>query len=149
MISLVKKPKSSRSRRQGFSLIEAILASSILALTAMFAIGAIVYAQQSIFSIDQRQGAVFFAEEGLEASRSIRDGAFNALADGTHGLAASAGIWVFSGAEDTQGIYTRNLTVTALTESVKEVTANVSWQTVDGKNQTVSLKTRLANWRGD
>ena len=77
------------SLSKGFSLVEVILSSAVFALLVTALVGAYLYGQESTALAGNRARAVMLAEEGLEATRNIRDGGFNDLGVGIHGLGRS------------------------------------------------------------
>ncbi len=140
---LLKKVKN-----RGFSTIETLLASSILVLIVTAFMGAFIYGSESTALAGQRARATFLAEEGLEASRNIRDAGFSNLTDGTKGLAISGNQWTFSGSSDlTDSFYTRQITISTIDSSRKQVTSAVTWQQNPQRTGSVSLVTYLTNWK--
>jgi|SRR3989344_1360406 len=132
---------------KGFSNIEALLSAAILILIVTAFMGAYSYGSQSTAIAGQRTRATFLAEEGLEAARNIRDSSFGNLAAGTYGLAISSNQWVFSGSSDTTGEFTRQLIVTSVDASRKQVTSTVTWQQNPQRAGSVSTTTYLTNWQ--
>ena len=130
----------------GFSLVEVILASAVFGLLVTALVGAYLYGQESTMLAGNRARAVLLAEEGLEAARNIHDGGFNDLAIGTHGLAISANQWTFSGTQDVNDIFTRQIEIANVDTTRKIVTATVTWQQNPQRTGSVSLATRLTNW---
>lgn len=135
-------------KQKGFSTIEALLASSILVLIVTAFMGAYIYGSESTASAGQRSKATFLAEEGLEASRNIRDSGFSNLSNGTNGLVISSGQWTFSGTSDiTDSFYTRQITISTAGTNRKQVVSTVTWQQNNQRTGSVSLTTNLTNWR--
>ncbi len=132
--------------QQGFSLVEVILASAVFVSLVTALVGAYIYGQESTALAGNRGRAVMLTEEGLEAVRNIRDPSFSCLIDGTHGLAVSGGVWVFSGSQDTNGIFTRQVIISSVDTKRKLVTANVTWQQNPQRSGIVSFVSRLTNW---
>ncbi len=132
--------------KKGFSLVEVILAGSLFALLVTAFIGAYLYGEESSMLAGARTRAVMLAEEGLEATRNIRDASFSNLTDGNHGLAIAGNQWAFSGATDTNGIFTRQVVVSTVDTKRKNVTSNVTWQQNGGRSGVVSLVTELTNF---
>ncbi len=130
----------------GFSIIEVILAVSIFGILVAAIIGALIYGRQSTALSGTRSRAVFLAEEGIEASRNIRDSGFGNLAVGAHGLATSPSGWVFSGVQDATDIFTRQVEVASINTQTKIVTSTITWQQTESRNGRVVLSTRLTNW---
>ncbi len=144
----------SRSTRKGrsttdlpaFSTVEVILAATIFAMIVTAFIGALLYGQEATALGGNRARAVLLAEEGLEAARNIRDAGYANLTDGTYGLAVSSGQWIFSGAQDATGTFTRRVTVSSVDTKRKLITSAVTWQQNAQRTGTVTLTSRLTNW---
>lgn len=135
-------------KASGFSTIEVLLSSSILVLIVTAFMGAFIYGSESTALAGQRARAAFLAEEGLEASRNIRDANFSNLTDGAKGLAVSGNQWVFFGTSDTtDNFYTRQITISSIDSKRKQVVSNVTWQQNNQRTGSVSLTTYLTNWR--
>jgi len=132
---------------KGFSLIEALLAASIFTLIVTGFVGAFLYGQESTVLSGNRARAVFLAEEGLEATRNIRDDSFSNLTDGNHGIAVSGNEWVFSGTTDVNGIFTRQIEIGTIDISRKIATSTVTWQQNQQRQGSVSLTTYFNNWQ--
>ena len=129
----------------GFSVVEVLLAATIFGMLVTALIGALVYGQAASVDAGEQARANMLAEEGVEAVRNIRDAAYANLVDGTYGLVQSGGTWTLSGASDTTGIFTRQVTISTVDTVRKLVTATVSWPTLTGTAQ-VSVSSRLTNW---
>jgi len=120
--------KKECSNTDGFSVVELVIAVSIFSLIVTAFVGALLYFNKSAALAGSRARAVFLAEEGLETARNMRDEDFTALTDGT--------------VEDTVDIFTRQVEVSTVDATTKEVTANVNWG-----QTSVSLVTYLTDWR--
>lgn len=131
---------------KGFSVVEALLAVSIFALLVTALFGAYFYGQESAVLAGNRTRAALFAEEGIEATRNIRDAGFSNLIDGTHGLSTAGNQWSFSGASDTLGIFTRSVVVSPVDSHRKNVVSTVTWQQNPERSGTVSVATELTEW---
>lgn len=131
---------------KGFSVVEVLLAASIFSLLVTALAGAYFYGQESATLAGARARAGLLAEEGLEASRSIRDGGFANLVDGAHGLAVSGSVWTYSGTQDIAGQFTRSVTVSAIDAATKQLVSTVTWQQNAQRTGTASATTRLTNW---
>lgn len=148
-LQLAQKGNWTIKMKNGFSTVEALLASSILALIVTVFIGAYIYGSESTALAGQRARATFLAEEGLEAARNIRDASFANLSNGNKGLAISGNQWNFSGTSDvTDGFYTRQLTFSSIDSKRKQVISTVTWQQNGQRTGSVSLTSYLNNWRG-
>lgn len=132
---------------KGFSLVEIILGSALFALLIPVFVGALIYSGETAVLSGKRAQAVFFAEEGLEAVRNIRDEDFSLLVDGVHGLSISGGEWTLSGTSDTNGIFTRFVTISSIDADRKQASSEIIWQQNNQRTGSVSYSTRLTNWR--
>jgi hypothetical protein len=132
---------------QGQSLVEVVLALALFTL----GIGAITYlllvAQSSSRQRIERVVATLLAEEGIEASRSIRDGGFSALLPGVHGITLTDGRWVFSGGNDTDGKYTRTITVSDISSTTKNVDCTVAWDYSLSRADQVEVAATFTDWQ--
>ena len=136
-----------KKERKGFTLIE-VLFSIVLMSGALSAILLSMSGQISqITASSQELEASALAEEGIEAARSIRDGDWEALAVGTHGLEFTAGTWLFSGSSDTFNDFTREVTVTEISTNERQVDVDVTWEGRNGQTRNYELSTVLGNWR--
>jgi len=149
--------------KQGFSLLEIILA---VALFAIFATGAAATILRGINLNrlgNEYTGAAQYAAEGIEAARSIKNQAFANLINsvGT-GITKTGTIWTFSGASNTFDKYTRTLAIAdvyrdgsgnvvatggTLDALSKKATSTVQWNFATGKNETFSTISYFTNWK--
>jgi prepilin-type N-terminal cleavage/methylation domain-containing protein len=134
------------TKQSGFSLVEIILALAILALLTVALIGNFIYSQESAVVAGAKSRAAFLAEEGLEATRNIRDADFANLVDGNYGLTTSSNQWVFSGTQDVTDIYTRQIQISTPSANRKQIISQVTWQQTAQRTGTISLTTYLTNW---
>ncbi|MBN1585325.1 hypothetical protein JW899_03080 [Candidatus Uhrbacteria bacterium] len=145
----------------GFSILEAIISVAVFGILAsgvmMLVTGPMSVANKSA----DRQRALFLSEEGVEASRSIRDEGWAGLAVGSHGLSSVSGRWRFSGPEDsTPDGFTRVVTVSEVRRDTegnivvsggnpdkrtRQVTSTVSWDDF-GQVRSVSSVAYLTDW---
>ena len=146
ILPLTAKERLTISKASGFSLVEIVLASAIFVLLVSALIGNLIYTQESAVVAGARARAVFLAEEGLEASRNIRDAAFANLVDGNYGLASSSNQWIFLGTQDVTDIYTRQIQISTPSANRKQIVSQVTWQQTPQRTGTVSLTTYLTNW---
>lgn len=133
------------NNQRGFSPVEVLLAATVFAFLATAIIGAIVYGRASTAAAGERVRATTLAEEGNEAVRNIRDAGFANLTDGTYGLAQSGGNWALSGSSDANGIFTRQVAISTVDATRKNVAVTVSWPQGATTAQTV-VSSRLSNW---
>lgn len=129
----------------GFSAVEALLAATVFGIIVAAIGGALVYSRSSADVSGDRARALALAGEGLEAVRNIRDNSYASLVDGTFGLIQSSNQWALSGASDTSGIYTRQITVASNGANRKTITSKVTWPSLASTSE-VTLTSQLTNW---
>lgn len=133
--------------KNGQSLIEALIAMS----AAVLIIGGLLVAvtvsiKSAQFSRNQTL-ATKYANEGMEAVRSIRDRSWALLVYGNYGLQVS-GQWSFASNPDTPAVgFTRVVKVedvAPVDANKKKVTVTVSWSDASGthKSELVSYFTK-------
>ncbi|QQS60849.1 MAG: prepilin-type N-terminal cleavage/methylation domain-containing protein [Candidatus Moraniibacteriota bacterium] len=132
--------------RKGFSVVEAVVATAIFSIIVASIMTSIFSTNRIVFFSGEKSRATFLAEEGLEATKSIRDKDFENLIDGTYGLDTQGGEWIFSGSQDIQDIFTRSITISSLNENTKKVQSTIQW-TQDSEEKIVTLESRLTNWK--
>lgn len=136
-------PKKSNS---GFSLVEIVLASGVLALLSIIFLGILTYGQESTVRAGQRTRAVFLAQEGLEAARSIRDQNFSNLTVGNFGL-GSDGQWSLITQPEIIDIFTRTISIADVDLHTKQIVSKVQWKQAGATVVDISLSTLLTDWR--
>ncbi len=150
-----------RGQRRGASIIEILLA---VAIFGALAAGLLVFVWEPMTasgSASEWNRAVFLAEEGLEAARSIRSGGWTHLTEGPHGIAKPGGVWQFSGTSDTSDGFTRVVTVGMVERDAngnivdsgglpdprtKLVTSTVSWGSLFGGTKSLDFSAYITNW---
>jgi len=152
-----------RSTVNGQSILEVIVALGIFSLIAAAMVSMTTGSFLSLQQGGQQTTAEALAQEGIEAMRSIRDGAFNEIYVSPATVSISGNQWVVvSGASETIGDYTRTLTVAAMCRDGNDdlatcpatytdahtwqVTSSVSWVTIPGKTDTVQRVAYITNW---
>ncbi len=131
---------------RGFSLVEVVLATALVGLFLSACSVGLVYGVRSTKEAGRKQQAMYFAEEGLVAVQNIRDAAYTDLVNGTWGLAITGNQWNLSGESDTNGLFTRAVTITESDAIKKQVTSTVTWADTSRKIQTISLVTYFSDW---
>lgn len=131
---------------KGFSLVEVLLAVAIFALFVTGLVGGLIYGQQSTALAGAQSRATVLADEGLEATRNIRDANFSNLTNGTFGLTTTGNQWNLSGSSDTTDIFTRQIVISTVDANTKQIVATVTWTQNAQRAGSVSLTTYLANW---
>lgn len=131
--------------KQGFSLIEVLISSALLLVLSTLFISATLSAGEGSQVAGSTARATFIAQEGLEAVRNLRDYSYASLTPGTYGLSTSTGTWTLSGSSDTQGIFTRIVTIQTVSASTSQVTSTVTWQKSPTRSGVVSLTSKVSD----
>ncbi|MDD2807538.1 MAG: type II secretion system protein [Patescibacteria group bacterium] len=153
-------------KQSGFSLVEVILAVALFGLFATALIGLLMNSYGSDIQAKEKDAATIYAQQGIDAVRSIRRQAWNFLVNGSYGLDQSIGHWQFSGSSDflaakftcvtTIGNACRDVgknLVDCVTPGsqidleTKKVTVVVSYTAVNGVLNKVILNSYLTNWQ--
>lgn len=142
--------------KKGYSVIEVLLAGSILALAVAGIVSAILIAQRNNQASIAQSQALEMSKEGLEALRSIRNVDYSLLVNTVSpaALSFSGGQWsiVTSPASNidqlTSPLRTRRITIATDTTALdaKLVTVTVTYQiNPEGDTKTISLSETIAN----
>jgi len=134
-----------KTHTQGFSLVEIILAVSILAMSITFTVGAVIFGQQSMAIAASRNRAVFIAEEGLEAVRNIRNRNFSNLSSGTYDVQINNNRWQLTTPGTQTDGFARTITIDDIDSDRKKVTSEVEWPQTLQRTGKVTLVTYLTN----
>lgn len=147
----------------GWSLVEAMVAMAIFALVAVSLVSLSAGSLNPWLGRGATNQAEALAQEGLEATRTIKDRAWNELVFAKSGLNWSGSAWSLTGenTEETIGEYTRYLEfanvcrndqgqiavcpATRTDPHLKQVKATVKWG-VTPLNKQVIKTIYLANW---
>lgn len=132
--------------KSGMTLVEVIISLAIFVLLVGAASQAYLYSNRVAIQEDDKAIALNYAEEGIEATRSIRDQNYSLLTAGTKGLGLVSNTWQFVGTSDVNNGFLRRITLTAVDADTFNVVSQVDWS-YKGATSSVSLNTRLTNWR--
>ncbi len=135
------------SLSNGFSLVELLVSISIFLVFVISMNSAMGNVTTVSRNATNRERAVVLAEEGLEATRNIRDANFSNLVDGTYGLSSSGGQWNFAGTSDITDIFTRQLTISTVNANQKQVNVAITWADQSSATNSVTSSTYFTNWR--
>jgi|GEM_PF-1952003 len=136
----------SHTKNRGFSLVEVIVSSALVLILSLTFIQATLAGQSGTQAAGMRARATLVAEEALEAVHNIRDFSFLGVTDGTYGLTQAGGTWSLSGSSDTQGPFTRTITISSVDVTTKLVTAKVSWTNLAGTISSTSLSSYVTDF---
>lgn len=128
----------------GFSTVEIMVALTVVVLVIIAAV-TLIFGSQS-FSVDAETNAeaLHKAQAMLEDARALSRQDFNAL-NSTHQNPAVGNCPVDFMAD---GIYCKQILVTQVSSSTKNVTSLVSWNIGDTRPQAIKLSTRLSVFTG-
>lgn len=153
------------SGSSGQSIIEIIVALAIFITIASGSIIAIIGSLSTTRLAEEETTAALFAQQGIEATQSIRNQDWDNLTNGDHGVDAGGGSWSFSGTSDDPdgtGKYTRVVNVAdvqrdgnedivssggTVDDETKLITSTVTWNFTPGRNNEVQSTTYLTNWQ--
>lgn len=144
----MKREESNLSRGQ--SLVELLIALGVFVTT----VSAVIFVLLSSYISNLRSGenyrALFLAEEGLEAVRSIRNNDWNDLVAGSYGLAVSGSDWIFSGSQEDISSKLKEGARQVIIENIdsdrKKITSKITWKSPQNLPREISLISRLTGW---
>lgn len=153
--------------QKGFGIIEVIVAMALFITVAVVGITTVV----GSFSVNrlgnEETEATLYAQQGIEAVRSIKNQGWTApflatsCASGC-GVSADNSSWEWSGLSNTNGDYTRTISVTNVERDgngdivenggtndpdTKKIISTVTWNFTPTRNNTLTLETYLTNFR--
>lgn len=148
----------------GQSVIEVIVAVSLMVIIAASSVIAVLGSFKTSLLAEQETKASFLANQGIEATQSIRNQSWDNLTNGNHGLTNSGDTWAFSGTSDTDasGVFTRIITIAdvqrnddgnivisggTVDEDTKQVLSSITWNFTPTRSLTVDLTSLLTNWQ--
>jgi len=136
-----------RPVRSGQSLVEAIVAIGITVLVITGLVVLAVGAVRSATLSRNRALAVQYAQEGMEALRSVRDRGFAELpTSGINRVVWTGSEWSTLAGTETLESFTRSFTSTQISPGKLKVALTVAWSDSAGAH-TVDLTTYLTNWQ--
>lgn len=133
---------------KGQSLLEIVIALGLFMIGAMVAGTLLVTQFTSSKTHSDIIRATQLAEDGLESARAIRNRSWYALTVGDHGLTVQNNLISFSGASDTNGPFTRTVTISLIDTNTKQITSTVTWQPSPLRPNHISLTSYATKWRG-
>ena len=140
------KKEFSVIKLKAFSLIEVILAIALFSLYSTSIIVFITHGEESILRVGQKAKASFLAEEGIEATRAIRNENFENLIDGSYGIDSVSGKWQLVSSPTQIDGFSREITISTVDNNTKKITSKISWSKRDGSSTFLEFLTQLTNW---
>lgn len=136
-----------RTSTKGQSLLEILFALAVFTV-GVVAIGYLIFDSfiSLRYGIESTQ-ARLLAQEGIEAASSLIEMSFDTVPAGTYGLQLMDNTWSLASSSDTQGIFSRTLTVTNRDVSTKHVNVEVTWDTDTNNQKSVAFTSRFTDWR--
>jgi len=137
----------SANKKGGYSIIEILIA--MVLFTASISLTIILFSNSQNVLVNRENNilAKSLSNEGLNGANVILKNNWQSIADGQYGLSWENNTWSFSDIQDTQGIFTRKITITTMENSERKIKSAVTWQESplrpEGK---VELATILTNW---
>jgi Tfp pilus assembly protein PilV len=140
--------RSGRSAgRPGQSLVEAIVAIGITVLVITGLVVLAVGAVRSATLARNRSLAVQYAQEGMEALRSVRDRSFSELpTSGTNRVVWTGADWGVLAGSETIGSYVRSFTSEQISAGKLKIALAVTWTDSAG-DHAIDLTTYLTDWQ--
>lgn len=139
------KVSNKNSNRTGALVIELLVSIFVFSIISVSIVSWVLNSGSFIQKENNIIAAINLAEEGQNAALSISQGSWTNLTSGTFGISKSANSWILSGNSDTNGIFTRQLTITQLSTTTKQVVTNINWLD-NGQNKQISFEQTLSNW---
>lgn len=145
------------SYKKGYSVIEVLLAGSILALAVTGIVASLIIAQRNNQASIAQSQALAMAKEGIEALKSIRDRNYKQLVNTNNAAlifnANNDNEWTINSSPSsnsdqlTNPLRTRRITIAdSTTANAKLVTVTVTYQiNPEGQTSTIQLSETLAN----
>jgi len=136
---------------KGQSFIELLIAMGVFTLIISAVVFLVLDSYVSHRAGREKTLATFLAEEGLEATRSIRNNDWDDLKEGKHGIIITKNGWAFSGTGNNlssrlnQGH--RVITVEDIDPDRKKIISSIEWKLTENRPQEVVLTTYLTNWQ--
>jgi len=146
-----------KDNKKGIAVIEILIVIAIITITLTSILGLTNFSLKASILAKETTQAVNLAQEAIEAVRSIRDGNWDKMANGNHGLTNAGGNWDFEGTENIINEFTRTVLIEGVQRDAndniiesggtsdpdtKKITATVSW-----KEKEREIITYLTNWK--
>jgi type II secretory pathway pseudopilin PulG len=151
-------------RRDGFSVVEIILAAAIFLIFSSGAIFVVLQGMDSNRLGEEEAVANQFASEGIEAAKSIKNQGFANLINtsATGATRSGSGVWTLSGSSNVLNKYTRSISISDVQRDgngnivassgtidplTKKITSAVTWNFNSSRPESISLVSYLSDWR--
>jgi prepilin-type N-terminal cleavage/methylation domain-containing protein len=139
--------------KRGFSLLELVLAVAVFSLSSFAIATLMIDSSISTKLSSERNEALSYAKEGIEATRSIRNNSWASLTPGTYGLVSDDSGWSFVESFDLiDDKYRRVIEIADIIQdsiSARSVRVSVSWDLTPSRTASTTLNTILTNWKNN
>ena len=151
----------SRISNKGFGLVEVLVALGVFVLIAFWGVSVVLHSFSSNRLGDEETKATVYAQEGIEAVRSIKNQDWDSLSVGSFGMDDSGGSWAFAGSSDSLDNFTRVVEISevrrdgsgeivetggSVDDDTVRVVSRVSWNYSPDRSNEVELVTYLTNF---
>lgn len=155
------KAREVKTREIGQTVIEVLVAVAIFAMFSTSAVFLILGSFESVRYGKDAEGASAFAQEGIDAARSVINQGWGELpVGGPYGLSSSSGHWQISGSGDVADKFSRTVSVEQVYRDgsgniapagtadprTKKIIAQVVWETVAGRSNLLNLISYFTLW---
>jgi hypothetical protein len=155
------KNKNISRKEDGQTVVEVLVAVAIFAALSTSAVFLILGSFESVRYGGDAEVASAFAQEGIDAARSVINQGWGELpVGGPYGLSSATGYWQISGSGDAEGKFSRAVTVGqvyrdgsgniapagTLDPRTKKIVAQVTWETVAGRSNLLNLISYFSLW---
>lgn len=136
--------RAPRAGKQGYSLVELLIALTIFTLT-ISAVVFLFYGGQDFTAggLTAQNGADRVRTSG-EALRFIRDNNWASMTNGIHGLQLVDNTWQLTDTPDVANGFTRTVSLSTDIDGIKHATVTVAWQAMNVGTQSTSIYETLA-----
>jgi len=147
--------------QSGFGLVETIVAVGLFMIIAGGGASVILQSLTLNRLSENQTDATLYAQEGLEATRSLQRQGWSNMSLGTYGLSSSSGGWAWTGTNNTKGVFTRQIALTSVQRNGSgtivtsggtvdpdtiKATSTVTWNFTPTRSNSVSLSQYFTNW---
>ncbi len=136
-----------RNISRGQSLVEVLFAIAIF-IIGVFTVGFLLIDSQTSlrFSIEMAKASLL-AQEGIEALYGLRDGNFDNLVAGVHGIVFEGGVVALASSSDMVGKFSRAVSIVDVDDKTKEVTSTVSWTVRGSRTASTTMSGYITDWK--
>ena len=146
---------------KGFSIVEILVAMGIIIIISVTGVTTILHSFSMNRLGDEKTEAIIYASEGMEALKSIKNQDYYSIVAGTYGFDNSGGLWAFQGSSNTNGKFTRQVTVESVSRdssedivtsggfddpNTKKITSTVTWDFSPTRSNTITLMSYFTNY---